>query len=237
MSAAGNRDALLEIRDLRFRWPADAVPVIDDLSVDLAAGERVFLAGASGSGKSTLLALIGGLVVPDRGTIRLAGQPLEALGGAARDRFRADHIGIIFQQLNLLPWLDAPGNVRLGLRFSRRRRAQVADAEVAIAGLLDAMALPRRLWPRPANELSIGQQQRVAAARALIGRPDLILADEPTSALDADRRDAFVEVLFEQAREAGAAVLFVSHDRSLAKQFDRCVELEQINAAEVAACS
>ncbi len=229
--------ALLELEQLEFRWPADPVPVIAGLDLGIAVGERVFLVGASGSGKSTLLALIGGLIVPDRGSIRLAGQALESIGAAARDRFRADHVGIIFQQLNLLPWLDAIGNIGLGIRFSARRRGRVADPEVDAAQLLEAMELPRDRWQRPANELSIGQQQRVAAARALFGRPDLILADEPTSALDSDRRDRFIELLFDQAEQAGSAILFVSHDRSLARRFDRQIELADINRAEALPCS
>jgi len=230
-------EPLLLLDDLEFRWPADSVPVIAGLNLVIEAGERVFLAGASGSGKSTLLALIGGLIVPDRGSIRLAGKPLESIGAAARDRYRADHVGIIFQQLNLLPWLDAIGNVRLGIRFSALRGKRVPDPDAEAARLLEAMELPRDRWSRPANELSIGQQQRVAAARALFGRPDLILADEPTSALDTDRRDRFIELLFDQAELAGSAILFVSHDRSLAGQFDRQIELADINRAEGSQCS
>ncbi|MFU8878477.1 MAG: ATP-binding cassette domain-containing protein, partial [Wenzhouxiangellaceae bacterium] len=151
--------------------------------------------------------------------------------------FRADHVGIIFQQLNLLPWLDAIGNVRLGIRFSARRRERVSDPDAEAARLLEAMELPRDRWLRPANELSIGQQQRVAAARALFGRPDLILADEPTSALDTDRRDRFIDLLFDQAEQAGSAILFVSHDRALAANFDRQIELADINRAEGSQCS
>ncbi|MDT8439551.1 MAG: ABC transporter ATP-binding protein [Wenzhouxiangellaceae bacterium] len=229
-------DALLSIEHLEFRWPREREPVLDELNLSLSQAETVFLAGASGSGKSTLLALIGGLMVPTAGSIRLADQALETLGGAARDRLRADHVGIIFQQLNLLPWLDAFGNVRLGVRFSKRRRARVDDVDAAARQLLEAMELPASHWHRPANQLSIGQQQRVAAARALIGAPDLILADEPTSALDADRRDRFVELLFAQARAAGSAVLFVSHDRALAGRFDRQLELTALHRAGAAAC-
>lgn len=222
--------SLLNISDLVFGWPGEASPVIDSLSLDVGRGERVFLAGASGSGKSTLLALIGGLVRPQSGTLRFADSDLGLLGRAARDRFRAEHLGVIFQQFNLLPWLTAEANVELGCRFSPARRSRASDAKAAAQSLLGAMDLPASCWARKAGELSVGQQQRVAAARALIGQPSLILADEPTSALDSDRRDAFVKLLFGQAAEAGSAVLFVSHDRALAPLFDRTLELADLNA-------
>ena len=220
-------DALLQIEDLRYTWPGATSPVLDGLSLRIEPGERVFLAGSSGAGKSTLLALIGGLVAPDAGSIRFAGEDLGALGRAARDRFRADHLGVIFQQFNLLPWLTSVANVRLGCQFSKPRRTRAGDEDAAARRLLGAMDLPDALFERRAGALSVGQQQRVAAARALIGQPDLVLADEPTSALDVDRRDAFVRLLFDQAAEAGSAVLFVSHDRDLARLFDRTLELDQ----------
>ncbi|MGK7296772.1 MAG: ABC transporter ATP-binding protein [Candidatus Wenzhouxiangella sp. M2_3B_020] len=218
-------EPLLTIDGLRFTWAGEPRPVIDGLDLEIAAGERVFLAGASGSGKSTLLALIAGLVVPDAGTIRLGGRDLATLSSAGRDRFRADHLGVIFQQFNLLPWLDAVGNVRLGCRFSPARRRRAGDIESEARRLLDVMGLARQDCRKRADTLSVGQQQRVAAARALVGRPDLVLADEPTSALDADRRDAFLGLLFAQAEAAGSAVLFVSHDRALADRFDRALDL------------
>ncbi|MDT8407987.1 MAG: ABC transporter ATP-binding protein [Wenzhouxiangellaceae bacterium] len=224
-------EPLLVLELLRFTWPGDAGPVIDRLDLTIDRGRRVFLAGASGSGKSTLLALIGGLVTPDSGSVRFAGQDLKTLSGAARDRFRADHLGVIFQQFNLLPWLDAVANVRLGCQFSRLRRDRAGNADQQARYLLAAMGLPEDRWNRRADALSVGQQQRVAAARALIGRPDLVLADEPTSALDAERRDGFVELLFEQAEQAGSSLLFVSHDRQLAERFDEVHELDDLNRA------
>lgn len=222
---------ILSIKSLRFTWPGDAAPILSGLDLKIAPGERVFLAGASGSGKSTLLALIGGLVAPTAGTIRFSGRDLAGLSRAARDRFRADHLGVIFQQFNLLPWLDAVANVRLGCQFSPARRQRAGNADSTARELLSAMGLAPDRWTRRADELSVGQQQRVAAARALIGQPDLVLADEPTSALDADRRDTFIELLFAQAERAGSAVLFVSHDRALAEKFDTTLELDAINKA------
>lgn len=223
-------EPLLEIESLQFTWPGDRIAVIDELNLEMARGQRVFLAGASGSGKSTLLALIGGLVAPASGQIRFAGQDLSLLSRAARDRFRADHLGVIFQQFNLLPWLDPVANVLLGCQFSPARRRRAGDPRRAACDLLSAMGLAEDRWSRRADELSVGQQQRVAAARALIGQPDLVLADEPTSALDADRRDGFVDLLFDQAARAGSAVLFVSHDRALATRFDAALELAAIHA-------
>jgi len=221
---------ILSIESLRFTWPGDAAPILSGLDLQIAPGQRMFLAGASGSGKSTLLALIGGLVAPTAGTIRVAGQDLTALSRAGRDRFRADHLGVIFQQFNLLPWLDPVANVLLGCRFSPARRKRAGNPQAAVRELLAAMGLAEDRWTRRADELSVGQQQRVAAARALIGQPDLVLADEPTSALDTDRRDAFIELLFAQAEKAGSAVLFVSHDRALAARFDSTLELSAIHA-------
>ncbi|MFO1422738.1 MAG: ABC transporter ATP-binding protein [Candidatus Competibacteraceae bacterium] len=226
----------IAIGGLRFRWRPDRPWVLDIPAFTLAAGERLFLAGPSGSGKSTLLALIAGIHRATEGKIAVLGADLTALSGSARDRFRADRLGVIFQMFNLLPYLSVLENVTLPCRFSTARRARA----IAAAGSVSAEA--RRLLAhlglgdpglegRAAAELSVGQQQRVAAARALIGRPDLIVADEPTSALDADRRLDFVELLRRECASAGAALLFVSHDRSLAGHFDRVVELPAINAA------
>jgi putative ABC transport system ATP-binding protein len=225
--------AVLTINALQFAWPGDGRTVLDIEHFEVAAGERVFLHGPSGSGKSTLLAAIGALVVAGRGRIELCGRDLSALSRGGRDRFRADHLGVIFQQFNLLPWLDVLDNVALPCRFSARRAERAGNVREAAARLLDAMGLERAHWARRADQLSVGQQQRVAAARALIGQPDLVLADEPTSALDADRRDRFLDLLFENCAAAGSALLFVSHDRELAGRFDRVVALEEINRARV----
>lgn len=222
--------SLLQIENLRYAWPGQA-PVIDLPAFTLGAGERVFLFGPSGAGKSTLLGLIGGLITPQSGTIRFADTELTALGRGRRDRFRADHLGVIFQQFNLLPYLDVQGNVMLPCRFSRARARRAGDVRAAAAGLLRGMDLDRALWRRRSDELSVGQQQRTAAARALIGQPELIIADEPTSSLDSDRRNGFLDLLFAQVEAAGATLLFVSHDRSLAARFDRAVELAEVNRA------
>jgi len=228
-TATARGKPLLDLHDLRFSWPGQDEAVLDIDRMQMVTGERLFLRGPSGSGKSSLLALIGGLVQPQQGTLNCLGQELTSLGGPARDRFRADHLGVIFQQFNLLPWLDVRANVMLPCRFSKRRARRAGNARQAAEALLRAMDLESTLWSRRADQLSVGQQQRVAAARALIGKPELVLADEPTSALDTDRRDSFLDLLFDQCAEAGSALLFVSHDQSLAERFDRQLDLASIN--------
>ncbi|ALZ86358.1 methionine ABC transporter ATP-binding protein [Pseudomonas oryzihabitans] len=226
---------LVEIRDLGFAWPGQA-ECLDIQHFQLARGEALFLEGPSGSGKTTLLGLLGGVQRPSRGQVRLLGQDLGQLATARRDRFRVDHTGFLFQQFNLLPFLSVLDNVLLPCQFSRlrheRARARHGDPQDAALTLLRALGLSDPDLPRrPARELSIGQQQRVAAARALIGQPELVIADEPTSALDTDHRDAFLQLLFGECAAAGAGLLFVSHDRGLAGHFDRHLTLAQLNAA------
>lgn len=205
---------------------------------DLAYGERLFLRGPSGSGKSTLLGLIAGVLEAQSGRINVLGDDLAGLPGRARDRIRADHLGVIFQMFNLVPYLSVVQNVILPCRFSKRRlneTNQAGGAESEARRLLLQLGLDDEdLLQRTVTELSVGQQQRVAAARALIGNPSLIIADEPTSALDADSRDRFINLLSAEAQKTKAALLFVSHDASLAPLFDRAVDLSEINRAATA---
>ncbi|MQT33292.1 ATP-binding cassette domain-containing protein [Pseudomonas helleri] len=227
--------ALIELNDLSFSWPGQPV-LLDIPAFRLEPGETLFLKGPSGSGKTTLLGLLGGVQKASQGTIRLLGQELSELGSGARDRFRVDHTGYIFQQFNLLPFLSVRENVELPCHFSKLRASRASQRHGSVAraaqtllahlGLKDPALLERR-----ADSLSIGQQQRVAAARALIGQPELVIADEPTSALDADAREAFIQLLFAECREAGASLLFVSHDQSLATLFDRNLSLSELNRA------
>jgi putative ABC transport system ATP-binding protein len=222
----------LRITDLVFRWPRQAQICLDIARFELAAGERVFLHGASGSGKSTLLGLLGGVALPQQGRIELLGTDITQLGSRARDRFRADHIGFLFQQFNLLPWLPALDNVLLPCTFSARRRERAgADPRAEAERLLRHLDLDTASWRKPAGELSVGQQQRVAAARALIGRPEILIADEPTSALDAERQQAFIDLLLQESAAVGAALVFVSHDQRLAGHFDRSIALHDISTA------
>ena len=222
----------LRITDLVFRWPRQAQICLDIARFELAAGERVFLHGASGSGKSTLLGLLGGVALPQAGAIELLGTDITRLGNRDRDRFRADHIGFLFQQFNLLPWLPALDNVLLPCTFSARRRERAgADPRAEAERMLRHLDLDTASWRKPAGELSVGQQQRVAAARALIGRPEILIADEPTSALDAERQQAFIDLLLQESAAVGAALVFVSHDQRLAGHFDRSIALHDISTA------
>ena len=227
--------ALIELSDLGFAWPGQA-ELLDIPAFTLQRGESLFLKGPSGSGKTTLLGLLGGVQKPQRGQIQVLGQNLSQLSAGARDRFRVDHTGYIFQQFNLLPFLSVRENVQLPCHFSRlraqRARQRHGSVDQATVILLAHLGLDQPdLLERRADALSIGQQQRVAAARALIGQPELVIADEPTSALDADARAAFLQLLFAECREAGSSLLFVSHDQSLAPRFDRSLSLAELNRA------
>ncbi|RZL09978.1 MAG: ABC transporter ATP-binding protein [Rubrivivax sp.] len=226
---------VVDVLDLRFTWPGAAAPCIDIPRFQVAASEAVFVHGPSGCGKSTLLSLLCGVLVADGGRVSLLAQDWLGLSTARRDAWRADHVGYIFQQFNLLPYLSALDNVLLPCRFSRLRReraeAVAGTALTQARHLLAQVGLPEALWRRPATALSVGQQQRVAAARALIGLPEVVIADEPTSSLDEAARDRFMALLLEACRSAGAAVVFVSHDLRLAERFDRGVPLPAINRA------
>lgn len=224
----------LHLHNLRFRWPGAQA---DTLSLDgftVAAGESVFMHGPSGCGKSTLLSLMAGVLVPTQGSVAVAGQSWQSMRVSQRDAWRADHVGYIFQQFNLLPYLSVLDNVTLPCRLSRvrRQRAEQAGGIVASAqAWLSQLGLDSALWRRPVTDLSVGQQQRVAAARALMGAPNLIIADEPTSALDDSWRDQFLAQTLQACRQAGSALVLVSHDRDMAVAFDRCHALTDLNHA------
>jgi len=227
------REAAIDIAGLEFAW-AGSAPLLQIQQLRVERGERVFLTGASGSGKSTLLGLIGGVLQPRKGSIRIMGLPVNELRASERDRFRGEHLGFIFQMFNLIPYLTLLENVILPLQFSPARagRLSATTPEKEAVRLLGALGLGNgALFGRPVVELSIGQQQRVAAARALIGRPQLLIADEPTSSLDADARQDFLELLMRECHESGTTVLFVSHDRSLSPLFDRSLALADLNSA------
>ncbi|NMZ70752.1 ABC transporter ATP-binding protein [Pseudomonas peli] len=227
--------ALIHLSNLGFAWPGQP-ELLDIAAFTLQRGESLFLKGPSGSGKTTLLGLLGGVQKPNRGSIQLLEQDLSTLSASARDRFRVDHTGYIFQQFNLLPFLSVRENVELPCHFSKLRASRAVQRHGSVAKATNALLAhlglhQHELLQRRAGDLSIGQQQRVAAARALIGQPELVIADEPTSALDADAREAFLELLFAECREAGSSLLFVSHDQSLARLFDRSLSLAELNKA------
>jgi len=237
----GSVNRAIFVKRLRFSWDVLSAPELDIANLQIDKGERLFIEGPSGSGKSTLLGLLAGIVKPQSGRITVLGRSLEEMNGASRDRYRADHMGIIFQMFNLIPYLSVTENVTLPCRFSRRRSERVSrsgDAASEALRLLSRLGMAdTELLRRPVTELSVGQQQRVAAARALIGAPEIIIADEPTSSLDAAHRKDFIELLFEECGREDTTLVFVSHDTSLAPMFDRTVRLTEINRADLPAAT
>jgi putative ABC transport system ATP-binding protein len=228
--------AIVQMSGVRFRWrgPRGFSLAVDDFA--LRREERVLLIGPSGTGKSTFLSLLCGIVAPSAGKIDVLGTDLARLSGAARDHFRAEHFGIIFQMFNLLPYGSVLDNVLLPLSFAGKRRQRVAakgGAQAEAERLLTSLGLDaKELEGLSAASLSVGQQQRVAAARALIGSPELIVADEPTSSLDRNRQQAFLDLLFAELASAKAGLIMVSHDETLGSRFDRVLQLEDIAKAE-----
>lgn len=232
MEAQALIDAV-SLRGVEYKWNGRDAFALSVGALQIPRNERLLLLGPSGSGKSTLLSLLTGVVVAQAGSLEILGQRLDALGSSGRDRFRAEHFGIIFQMFNLLPYGTVIDNVLLPLSFApaRRTRATAAGgAEGEARRLLSALGLPADIGRRRATTLSVGQQQRVATARALIGSPEIIVADEPTSALDDDRQQDFLDLLLGQIDATKATLIMVSHDRRLARHFTRVVELSEILA-------
>ena len=228
--------SILRIENLQFSWEGASAPLLDIESFDVQAGERIFLQGPSGSGKSTLLNLIGGVLNPQSGIIKILDTELTKLSSAERDQFRGDHMGFIFQMFNLLPYFSAAENVMLPCEFSKYKSKRVLENSGSLADeanrLLSELKLNAQvLENKTVTQLSVGQQQRVATARALMGRPEIIIADEPTSALDANIRDSFLNLLFDECKKSGTTLIFVSHDQELGKKFDRQISLKSINKA------
>ncbi len=225
-------EIMISIHNLSFSWQETAVIKIDSFHVKRM--EHLFIEGPSGSGKSTLLSLLAGILTPDKGNISVLDKELSTLNDSQKDNFRAEHIGFIFQQFNLIPYLNVLENVTLPCRFSKKRKSKAIERsgtlEKDALRLLKSLGLDNAaLLSRSINELSIGQQQRVAAARAMIGSPEIIIADEPTSALDFKHREVFVKTLFEECKKEDITLIFVSHDSSLKKLFNRTIDLLQIN--------
>ena len=221
----------VDVRRLRFRYGGGPW-VLDIPELSLERGTRAFLFGPSGSGKTTLLGVLAGVLEATEGEIRVLGEDLTSLSGARRDAFRAEHIGYVFQMFNLIPYLSVLDNIALPVRMHAGRRARLDGKGVKeTAALLAEHLQIGNLLDNQVTELSVGQQQRVAACRALIGAPELIVADEPTSSLDFDRREAFLDLLFQECERAGATLVFVSHDRTLEGKFSRTISLPDINKA------
>jgi putative ABC transport system ATP-binding protein len=218
--------AIIQLQDVQLNWTNSAYQLnVPKLQVE--RGQMILIQGPSGCGKSTLLNMMAGIILPTNGQIKILGQDLAKLSAAKRDKFRSDHIGVIFQQFNLLPYLSLLENVQLPGWFSAKRRANISPDTPKT--LLANLSIPAQLLTRSVSELSIGQQQRVAAARALIGQPEIILADEPTSALDEANTISFLQLLFAQVKQHNSSLICVSHDSRLAPYFDKVVQFEQID--------
>ena len=222
---------LIEVRDLQFDY-LDGTSVLNIPEFSVVRGEELFLYGPSGTGKTTLLEILAGVLKPLKGTLKILGCDLVQMSDAERDSFRSEHMGYIFQNFNLIPYLSVQENIELPLHLSAARRARLGSVgtDLVIRGLCGNLGIGDLLG-KPVGALSVGQQQRVAVARALLGKPDLLLADEPTSALDFDHREKFLKLMFELAELYGTTVVFVSHDRTMEKLFTRTISLESINRA------
>lgn len=223
---------MLVVQDLikTFVQPGGGrLTVLDIPTFSIKAGEQLALVGTSGGGKTTLLHVIAGLLAVDSGSVKFDGLELTRLSEQGRDRFRAAAIGYVFQTFNLLPAFSAIENVRLGMAFGRRQTDSAPPKKRAME-LLDRVGLADRARYKP-SQLSVGQQQRVAIARALAGKPKLLLADEPTANVDPVSAKTVLELIRQTCRDEGVAMLCVTHDTKIAKQFDRVDRLEEINQA------
>ncbi|AXR05122.1 ATP-binding cassette domain-containing protein [Salinimonas sediminis] len=218
----------IELTNISFCYPGASTPALTIADWHVNKGEHVFVQGASGSGKSTLLNLLTGTLVPDSGSIRLLGKEFSALAARHKDGFRARHIGVVFQQFNLIDYLSVKQNIATAAYFAGTLNQQTQRRATE---LLHKLELPANVLSRQAGSLSVGQQQRVAIARALINAPELLIVDEPTSALDANARDAFMRLLLEVADSS--AVVFVSHDAGLATYFTRQQSMAELTAQSV----
>lgn len=227
-------DAIIQLQALQFAWKTDQ-PILQIDELVIKKRHKMFIKGPSGCGKTTLLALLGGILKPQQGQITILGHDITQLSNSQRDLFRSEHIGFIFQMFNLLPYLSVLDNITLPCRFSQKRQQRIKEKQATPQSeamqLVETLGLPKGVLSKPVTELSIGQQQRVAAARALIGGPEIIIADEPTSALDYDARKSFLSLLFEVCDAYQATLLFVSHDPTLETLFDDTLSLMNINKA------
>ncbi len=227
---------LCALKDIVYPFKGQGQSVsfkLSDLKID--KGMHALILGPSGCGKSTLLNLLAASITPKEGQIHILGQDIMALNGLQKDSFRAENIGVIFQQFNLLPFVDVCTNIALGLRFSSTRKKRVDNVEQEARRLLELLNLNAdSIFYKKANQLSVGQQQRVAAARALIGSPQILLADEPTSALDEEATNRFMDLIFDIASQQDSTIIMVSHNHRLKPHFEKVINLTDI--AELSLC-
>ena len=219
---------MIFLEQVKFGW-TKAQDLIDIEDLQIPQGEKVLIKGPSGCGKTTLLSLLTGIQTVDSGCLKVKDRDLKKLRPHERDRFRGDHIGYIFQQFNLIPWLTIEDNIMAPLLFSKlKTEKEGGDHSEKVIQLLEALSLQEKP-SKKAKDLSIGQQQRVAVARALIGNPEIIIADEPASALDEDRKDEFLRLLFRECDKRGATLIVVSHDSHMDSLFERVIPFQDIN--------
>ncbi len=218
---------LLEIKDLEFSYDRKT-PMLKISDWKMSQSEKIFLYGPSGSGKTSLLEILSGVLVPQKGSVKVLNQDLYQMTVSDRDQFRALHIGFIFQSFNLISYLSVAENIALPCRLSAKKASRVKKSiDQDVAYLASRLGIADLLDRKP-TQLSVGQQQRVAVARALLGTPDLILADEPTSALDSDHRQNFLNLLFDLCAENKIGLIFVSHDRSIQNLFSKAISLHDL---------
>jgi putative ABC transport system ATP-binding protein len=223
----------ISLKDMNYRYknaPANYAGLsIAQWNVDIT--ERVFLHGNSGTGKTTLLNLLCGILIPTSGNVSLFNNNISRLSNSQRDLFRAKNIGVVSQKFNLIPYLSVLKNIQLAAYFVKNSRPEVNND---VKTLLNALQLPNNIIHRPVNQLSAGQQQRIAIARALINNPRLLLVDEPTSALDTSAKNAFMDLLMQMCDNTKMTLVFVSHDASLSHHFDSNLDITSLSKTEEA---
>ena len=225
-------DSIVKIESLRFQWSKNNNFKIFVPKLEVGRGKKVLFLGESGSGKTTLLSLICGFLEPLSGSISIDDKIISDLTSTNKDAYRSDNIGIIFQQFNLLPYANVIDNIILPLYFSKQRSKKVENKINAAMNLCDQLRLPESILNQKASNLSVGQQQRVAVARALIGSPSIIVADEPTSSLDTEAQELFLDLMFDQISKNSSTLLMVSHDKSLTNYFDQVIDINEILVRE-----
>lgn len=213
---------VIKIKNLRFSYQNSNQEILNIPNLEFAKNETVFLFGPSGGGKTTLLEILAGVITGQEGDVTVLENNLQKMNSSERDQFRSRHIGYIFQQFNLIPYLTVKENILLPFTFNHKKINPEIYEKITVALGIE------KLNDQLASRLSVGQQQRVAAARALVGQPEIILADEPTSALDYDARENFLNILFQLVKSQQSTLVFVSHDRSIQNLFDRKLNLSEV---------
>lgn len=223
---------MIQIENLKFKYSNSSQVTLNISSLKISKGEKLFLYGPSGSGKTTLLEILSGVLAPDHGMVKISGSDIAQLTAQQRDQFRSDKMGYIFQSFNLIPYLSVLENITLPLYLSALKRKNIpVDSELSEVQKITNILSIEHLLDKNVTQLSTGQQQRVAAARAILGHPEILLADEPSSALDHEQRENFLKLLFHLCQKSNITLLFVSHDRTLEYLFDRALSLPSINSA------